>query len=251
MISKTALLGSSIALLSLSSIAQTNKILPGIGIAPSHQTCFKSVAYTGFNEQRYPMNNKQQGQRLGSGCDRLYKKNNLTNADYISKEMLKRRFPMKTFPAIQNNELTFNVEKNSFFLNNRRNRYSTLWAFASLNYLYADLAGLMDKNMLKQYQNGVVDGTQITPGFLSVAAGLMQIPLANVFLPQVIKNEQALKWVQIASGIVMTLVQSGTLFMGKPAPYYILFSAIEIGTTAYITFDAIKWKTSTKNPKVD
>lgn len=134
--------------------------------------------------------------------------------------------------------------ENDFFLNNRRNRYSALWAFASLNYLYADLAGLMDQHLLTQYQQGVVDGTRITPGFLTIAAAFMQVPLSNVFLPQVIKNERTLRWVQIASGTLMTLVQSGTLFVGKPTPYYVLFSAVEIGTTFYITLDAIKWKTS-------
>lgn len=143
-------------------------------------------------------------------------------------------------------DLKLNNGKSDFFLGNRRNRYSALWAFTSLNYLYADLVGLMDKNILKQYQNGVVDGTKITPGFLTVAAGFMQVPLANVFLPQVIKNEKTLRWVQIASGTLMTLVQSGTLFMGKPTPYYALFSTIEIGTTAYITLDAIKWKPKKK-----
>jgi hypothetical protein len=135
-----------------------------------------------------------------------------------------------------------------FFFDNRRNRYSSLWAFASLNYLYADLVGLMDKNKLVQYQTGIVEGVKITPQFLTVAAGFMQIPLANVFLPQVIKNERTLRWVQIASGTVMTLVQTGTLFVGKPAPYYTLFSVFEIAATTYITIDAIKWKTERKKP---
>ena len=141
-----------------------------------------------------------------------------------------------------------NTDKNNFFMENRRNRYSSLWAFTSLNYLYADLAGLMDKNVLSQYQEGIVGGMEITPAFLSAAALLMQIPISNVFLPQVIKNERTLKWVQVASGIVMTLVQSGTLFMGKPAPYYVVFSVIEIGVTGYITIDALKWKPKKAKP---
>jgi hypothetical protein len=148
-----------------------------------------------------------------------------------------------TLTTIEYNRMNLTQDKNgsSFFLENRRNRYSALWAFASLNYLYADLVGVMDRNKLLQYQAGVVDGVAITPEFLTVAAGFMQVSLANVFLPQVIKNERTLRWVQIASGTLMTLVQSGTLFVGKPTPYYALFSAFEIGATAYITIDAIRW----------
>lgn len=111
---------------------------------------------------------------------------------------------------------------------------------------YADLAGLMDTNMLSQYLAGMVDGTKITPQFLTLAALLMQIPLANVFLPQIIRNERTLQWIQIASGTIMTLVQASTLFVGKPTPYYALFSAFEIAATAYITIDAIKWKKQSK-----
>lgn len=140
-------------------------------------------------------------------------------------------------------------EKEPFF-KNRRNVYSSMWAFASLNYLYADLAGLMDKNILLQYQTGVVDGAKITPEFLTVAAGFLQIPIANVFLPHIIKNEKTLRWVQIVSGTIMTLVQSGTLFVGKPTPYYALFSACEIAATTYITIDAIKWKAKSNKKKI-
>jgi hypothetical protein len=139
-------------------------------------------------------------------------------------------------------------DNKEFFLSNRRNRYSSLWGFASLNYIYADLVGLMDRNILAQYQKGEVNGTKITPGFLAAAAGFMQIPLSNVFLPQIIKNEKTLRWVQIASGTIMTLVQAGTLFVGKPSPHYIIFSAFEIGTTLYLTLDAIKWKPKKNNP---
>ncbi|MCL2074666.1 MAG: DUF6326 family protein [Marinilabiliaceae bacterium] len=137
-------------------------------------------------------------------------------------------------------------KSDDFFEKNRRIIYSSLWAFASLNYLYCDLVGLMDKNVLNQYQTGIVDGMEMTPQFLTLAGAYMQIALANVFLPHVIKNDKTLQWVQIASGLITTLVQSGTLFMGKPTPYYVLFSSFEIGTTAYITFDAIKWKRNSK-----
>ena len=133
----------------------------------------------------------------------------------------------------------------------RRLKYSSLWAFTSLNYLYADLVGLMDVNLLSQYQTGIVNGIEVSPAFLTTAAAYMQIPLSNVFLPHVIKNDKALRWVQIISGTIATLAQGASLFVGEPSPYYILFSAIEIGVTSYITIDAIKWKVGqTKSPKV-
>lgn len=143
----------------------------------------------------------------------------------------------------------FSKQDKEPFFKNRRNVYSSLWAYASLNYLYADLVGLMDANVLAQYQTGVVNGANITPGFLTVAAGFMQIPIANVFLPQLIKNERTLRVVQIVSGTIMTLVQSGTLFVGRPTPYYALFSAFEIAATTYITIDAFKWKIGAKKPR--
>ena len=91
-----------------------------------------------------------------------------------------------------------------------------------------------------------MDGIKITPQFLTYAGLFMQIPLSNVFLPQIIKNDRVLQWVQITSGTVMTLVQGASLFTGKPAPYYILFSTFEISTTAFITYDALKWKRNSK-----
>ncbi len=152
---------------------------------------------------------------------------------------------LKTEVLLSNNIQNYSSNKYNM-LSNKRLKYSSLWAFTALNYLYADLVGLMDVNLLNQYQTGVVNGIEITPGFLTAAAAYMQIPLANVFLPHVIKNKKVLRWVQIVSGGIATLVQGSTLLVGKPSPYYILFSAIEMGTTAYITLDAFKWKPSNK-----
>ena len=165
----------------------------------------------------------------------------------------KQELPLNHF-LVNNKQLDLNLnlhsQENEPFFKNRRNVYSSMWAFASLNYLYADLVGVMDKNKLVQYQTGVVEGVKITPEFLTVAAAFMQIPIANVFLPHLIKNEKTLRWVQIASGTIMTLVQSGTLFVGKPTPYYALFSAFEIAATTYITIDAIKWKAKSNKKKI-
>jgi hypothetical protein len=159
----------------------------------------------------------------------------------IENEFMKHKNkPDFTYQTNMSKNLSFTDD--NFFEKNRRNIYSSMWAFASLNYLYCDLVAFMDKDLHSQYHTGTVDGMKITPGFLTGAALMMQISIANVFLPQIIKNDNTLRWVQIASGITMTLIQSATLFAGKPTPYYATFSALEIGATTFITINALKWK---------
>ena len=208
-----------------------------------------------FTENSLAKEFRMDGQMINSlrrpGSKRF--ENKYTAINKIKSTHSKNFFSMLKLPVTNSNKSRFNIglsseEKEPFF-RNRRNVYSSMWAFASLNYLYADLVGIMDKNKLLQYQTGIVEGVSITPQFLTIAAGFMQIPLANVFLPQVIKNEKTLRWVQIVSGTIMTLVQTGTLFVGKPTPYYVLFSAFEIAATTYITIDAIRWKANSNKKK--
>ena len=47
---------------------------------------------------------------------------------------------------------------------------STVWIFVTLNYLYCDLMGLMDKNILSQFLTGNVDGMEVDETFLLLAA---------------------------------------------------------------------------------
>ena len=180
----------------------------------------------------------------------------LQSSAFGESNLYKSFYSSLTLHSTSNQEpLTMDFKSNLFIQedqnmpSNRRLKYSSLWAFTSLNYLYADLLGVMDVNLLTQYQTGTVNGIAVTPEFLTGAAIYMQLPLANVFLPHVIKNDKALRWIQIVSGSIATLVQASTLFIGEPTPYYILFSAIEIGTTAYITLDAIKWKPGSKSKR--
>lgn len=137
---------------------------------------------------------------------------------------------------------SINLTNQKPFYQNKRALYSSLWAYSSLNYLYADLMAFMDKDVHKLYETGVVEGLEITPGFLTGAALFMQIPIANVVLPHLIKNDKTLKWVQIVSGSLMTVIQGATLFIGKPTPYYAALSVLEITATSFITLDALKWK---------
>jgi hypothetical protein len=122
-----------------------------------------------------------------------------------------------------------------------RSKLPILWLFATLNYLYCDVAGLMDRELLTGYLAGNVGGLEISQGFLLGAGILVEIPITMVLLSRVLKY-RANRWANIAAGTVMTVVQLATLFLaGSPTMYYLFFSVIEIATTAYIVWIAWKW----------
>ena len=122
-----------------------------------------------------------------------------------------------------------------------KSKLSTLWIFAALNYLYCDVVSLMDPELLPLFLRGNVNGLELTPGFLLGAGVLVEIPIAMVLLARVLPY-RANRWANIAAGTVMTVVQSATLFVGAPAPYYLFFSVIEIATTLLIVWFAWNWR---------
>ncbi len=119
-------------------------------------------------------------------------------------------------------------------------RLSTLWLFATLNYLYCDVVTVMDPQKLKQFLAGTVGGMEITQGFLLGAGILVEIPIAMILLSRILKYRPN-RWTNIAAGIIMTVVQILTLFSASPSIYYIFFSIIEIASTSLIVWYAWKW----------
>ena len=119
-------------------------------------------------------------------------------------------------------------------------RLSTLWLFATLNYLYCDVMTVMDPQKLKQFLAGTVGGMEITQGFLLGAGVLVEIPISMILLSQILKYRLN-RWTNIIAGIIMTVVQILTLFSSSPSIYYIFFSIIEIASTSLIVWYAWKW----------
>ena len=117
---------------------------------------------------------------------------------------------------------------------------STIWIFATFNYLYCDVLSLMDSGLLKQYLTGTVNGMEFSQGFLLGAAVLVEIPIAMVLLSRVLKY-RANRRANIIAGVVMTLVQVATLFAGTPAMYYVFCSVLEITATVLIVWIAWNW----------
>lgn len=119
-------------------------------------------------------------------------------------------------------------------------RLSTLWLFATLNYLYCDVVTVMDPQKLKQFLAGTIGGMEITQGFLLGAGILVEIPIVMVLLSRILKYRLN-RWTNIVAGIIMTVVQTLTLFSASPSIYYIFFSIIEIASTSLIVWYAWKW----------
>jgi hypothetical protein len=61
-------------------------------------------------------------------------------------------------------------------------------------------------------------------------------------------NYRANRWANITAGTFMTAVQSLTLFLGVPAPYYLYLSIIEITCTVLIVGYAWKWREAAVQP---
>jgi MFS family permease len=125
-----------------------------------------------------------------------------------------------------------NSIKKTTGMKDKKGMLSTLWLFATLNYLYCDVVTLMDP-----VKHGSI---QLTQGFLLGAAILVEIPIAMVLLSRILKY-RANRWANIIAGIIMTAVQTLTLFVAVPTLYYVFFSAIEIACTAFIVWYAWRW----------
>ena len=110
---------------------------------------------------------------------------------------------------------------------------STLWVFVTMNYLYCDLMGLMDSNILSQYLQGTVEGLSITPTFLLYAGILMELPIAMILFSKILNPKLNIRFNLFASSL-KTIVMILTLFIGTSTNYYLFFATIEIGTTIFI-----------------
>jgi hypothetical protein len=124
---------------------------------------------------------------------------------------------------------------------------STLWIFVTFNYLYCDIVGLMDSQLLKQFLTGNVNGLEMNQNFLFTGALLMEIPIAMILLSRILKYRSN-RLTNIIAGTIMTTVQLASQLAGTPTLYYIFFSIIEIVCTIVIVWYALKWKiTETTN----
>jgi hypothetical protein len=113
----------------------------------------------------------------------------------------------------------------------RRTMFFTLWIFATLNYVYADVVTLFDKSVT----------TSLSQTALLGAAVLVETAIAMVLLSRVLKYN-ANRWANIIVGAINTVAVLASLLVATPALYYMFFATIEIATTLIIIWYAWTWR---------
>jgi hypothetical protein len=112
---------------------------------------------------------------------------------------------------------------------------STLWIFAVLNYIYADVFSVFFE----------ADALQQTAGFAAMTvlafAVLMETSIVMVLLARVLPY-RANRLVNIVAGIVHTLSVAFSTFVETPAPFYAFFAVVEIACTVFIIWYAWTWR---------
>jgi hypothetical protein len=123
----------------------------------------------------------------------------------------------------------------------RRVMLSTLWLFAVLNYLYADVLSLFFNPTLIEEARTFTGGS---PLIVLAGAVLMETAIAMVLLSRLLRY-RANRWANIAAGVLQTAAVAGSLSL---APYYVFFATIEIACTLFVVWYAWTWRRPVDRP---
>ena len=112
---------------------------------------------------------------------------------------------------------------------------STLWIFALINYIYADIFTMF-------FDPAAHSGTAgMTAGTVLVFAALMETAIAMVLLSRILRRGPN-RWLNIVVGAIQTAFVTWSLFGGTKTPFYVFFVAIEIASFLFVIGYAWTWK---------
>jgi hypothetical protein len=122
---------------------------------------------------------------------------------------------------------------------------STLWIFAVLNYIYADVFTsffnpIFQPEETKEFLSGQVGSIQITQEFVLFFAIIMETAIAMVLLSRILKYSLN-RWTNIIVAIIHTASVAWSMTEGALNFYYVFFALIEIATTLFIIWYAWTW----------
>lgn len=130
-----------------------------------------------------------------------------------------------------------------------KNLLSKLWIFLTVNYIFCDVFSLYNSIFLNKLITGKVDGIEFTEPFLLYFALVMEIPMLMIVLSVILKTKIN-RIINMVVGILMIIIQIGSLVTGKNSLHYVFFSIVELITLLFIIYKAYKWnnlKSITKN----
>jgi hypothetical protein len=129
---------------------------------------------------------------------------------------------------------------------------STLWIFAVLNYIYADVYTLffnpvLQPDVMRRFAEGFAGDIPITQGFVLFTALLMQTAIIMVPLSRVLPY-RANRAANILAAAFHTLFVVWSLVGGPVNWFYVMFVAVEAATTLFIVGYAWKWPAPRAEP---
>lgn len=125
------------------------------------------------------------------------------------------------------------TKKRTIVMEDMKVKLSTLWIFVMFNMAFADIVGFINPGTLEE----IMTSTDITQGFLLVAAILLEIPIAMIVLSRLLRYK-ANRWANIIAGVITILWVIGG---GNTSLSYIFFASIEVLCMSLIIWYAWKW----------
>ncbi len=121
----------------------------------------------------------------------------------------------------------------------RRTRISTLWVVVMFNVLAADILSFIQPGFLAEVMTGSAGEIQITFEFLLIAAVMLEIPIAMIFLSRVLPQRPA----RLASLGAVATTAALVIFGGSVSLHYAFFVSMELVAMLLITRYAWTWST--------
>jgi hypothetical protein len=126
-------------------------------------------------------------------------------------------------------------------MKDRKGILSTLWIFALLNYVYADVFSIF-------FNPAAHTETLTMPqGAVLAFAVMMETAIAMILLSRLLKYG-ANRWANMIAGLFHTALVAWTLTGGAQPPFYMMFASIEIVCTLFIAWYAWQWRNPEGQP---
>lgn len=123
-------------------------------------------------------------------------------------------------------------------MKDRKVLLSTLWIFVMFNMLSADILSFMMPGFLSELMRGYAGEIRITPGFLLIAAIMLEVPIAMIVLSRVLRYKVN-RFANIIAGVITIAFVVGG---GSIDPHYIFLATIEVISMLLIIWFAWKWQ---------